>query len=83
MKRVHAAMMTHVPSTVSRQAKAKGVDRIRHRDESKYSHPASHGALIAALPMAGSLLATLPTLLVYVSFGRYFIRGLLPGSVKG
>ncbi len=35
------------------------------------------------LPMAGSLLATLPTLFVYVSFGRYFIRGLLAGSVKG
>jgi glucose/mannose transport system permease protein len=35
------------------------------------------------LPMAGALLAALPTLLVYVIFGRYFIRGLLAGSVKG
>jgi glucose/mannose transport system permease protein len=35
------------------------------------------------LPMAGALLAALPTLLVYVFFGRYFIRGLLAGSVKG
>lgn len=35
------------------------------------------------LPMAGALLAALPTLLVYVLFGRYFIRGLLAGSVKG
>lgn len=35
------------------------------------------------LPMAGALLAALPTLLIYVIFGRYFIRGLLAGSVKG
>jgi glucose/mannose transport system permease protein len=35
------------------------------------------------LPMAGALLAAVPTLLVYVIFGRYFIRGLLAGSVKG
>ena len=35
------------------------------------------------LPMAGSVMAALPTLLVYVFLGRYFIRGLLAGSVKG
>ncbi len=35
------------------------------------------------LPMAGALLAALPPLLVYILFGRYFIRGLLAGSVKG
>jgi glucose/mannose transport system permease protein len=35
------------------------------------------------LPMAGSLMAALPTLLVYFFLGRYFIRGLLAGSVKG
>ncbi len=33
--------------------------------------------------MAGSLLAALPTLLVYVFLGRYFLRGLLAGSLKG
>lgn len=33
--------------------------------------------------MAASLLAALPTLIVYILLGRYFIRGLLAGSVKG
>jgi glucose/mannose transport system permease protein len=33
--------------------------------------------------MAGALLAALPTLLVYVFLSRYFIRGLLAGSIKG
>lgn len=33
--------------------------------------------------MAGSLLAALPTMLVYVLLGRYFMRGLLAGSLKG
>ncbi len=33
--------------------------------------------------MAGSLLAALPTLLVYLFLGQYFLRGLLAGSLKG
>ncbi len=35
------------------------------------------------LQMAGSLLAALPTLLVFIFLGRYFMRGLLAGSLKG
>lgn len=35
------------------------------------------------LPMAGAILAALPTLLIYIILGQYFIRGLLAGSVKG
>ena len=33
--------------------------------------------------MAGALMVALPTLLVYIFLGRYFLRGLLAGSVKG
>jgi glucose/mannose transport system permease protein len=33
--------------------------------------------------MAGAVIAALPTALVYILCGRYFIRGLLAGSVKG
>ncbi|NJN92814.1 MAG: carbohydrate ABC transporter permease [Anaerolineales bacterium] len=33
--------------------------------------------------MAGAVLAALPTALIYVFLGRFFIRGLLAGSVKG
>lgn len=33
--------------------------------------------------MAAALLAAIPTLVVYILLGRYFIRGLLAGSVKG
>lgn len=33
--------------------------------------------------MAGALLAALPTLIVYIFLGKYFVRGLLAGSIKG
>ena len=33
--------------------------------------------------MAAAILASLPTLVVYVLLGRYFVRGLLAGSLKG
>lgn len=33
--------------------------------------------------MAGALIAAIPTLLVYIFLGKYFIQGLLSGSVKG
>ena len=32
---------------------------------------------------AGAILAALPTLIVYVLSGRYFVRGLMAGAVKG
>lgn len=33
--------------------------------------------------MAGALLAALPTLIMYIILGRYFIRGMMSGSIKG
>jgi glucose/mannose transport system permease protein len=33
--------------------------------------------------MAGALLAALPTLLIYIFLGRYFLRGLMAGALKG
>ena len=43
------------------------------------------GSFIAPynVQMAGSLLASLPTLIVYIFLGRYFMRGLLAGALKG
>ncbi len=35
------------------------------------------------LPMAGSVLAAIPTTIIYVFLGRYFVRGLLAGALKG
>jgi glucose/mannose transport system permease protein len=35
------------------------------------------------IQMAGAFLTALPTLAVYILLGRYFIRGLLAGSIKG
>jgi glucose/mannose transport system permease protein len=35
------------------------------------------------IQMAGALMAAIPTLLVYVLLGRFFLRGLLAGSLKG
>src|SRR5699024_3905036 len=33
--------------------------------------------------MAGAVLAALPTAIIYLLLGRFFIRGMLAGSVKG
>ena len=33
--------------------------------------------------MAGAVLSALPTLVIYILLGRYFIRGMLAGSMKG
>jgi glucose/mannose transport system permease protein len=43
------------------------------------------GSLVTTynVQMAGALLASLPTLIVYILLGRYFMRGLLAGALKG
>jgi glucose/mannose transport system permease protein len=36
-----------------------------------------------AASMAGALIASLPTLIVYIILGRWFIGGLMAGALKG
>ena len=43
----------------------------------------SHGVKEYNVHMAAAVLAAIPTLIVYVTAGRYFVRGLMAGSVKG
>jgi glucose/mannose transport system permease protein len=43
------------------------------------------GSIVAPynLQMSAALLASLPTLVVYIFLGRYFMRGLMAGALKG
>jgi glucose/mannose transport system permease protein len=43
------------------------------------------GSIVSSynLQMAAAILASLPTLVVYVLLGRYFMRGLMAGALKG
>ena len=43
----------------------------------------SHDVKEYNVHMAAAVLAAIPTLIVYVTAGRYFVRGLMAGSVKG
>ncbi|MDO5726634.1 MAG: carbohydrate ABC transporter permease [Bowdeniella nasicola] len=45
----------------------------------------AHGSIMADYggSMAGALIASAPTLIVYVLLGKYFVGGLMSGSVKG
>ena len=44
---------------------------------------APEGAVDWNVVMAGAVVAALPTALIYIFLGRYFVRGLLAGSLKG
>lgn len=45
----------------------------------------AHGSILSdyGQSMAGALIASVPTLLVYIFLGRYFVSGMMSGSVKG
>jgi glucose/mannose transport system permease protein len=43
----------------------------------------STGERLYNVDMAAAVIAALPTLLVYIIAGRYFVRGLMAGAVKG
>lgn len=45
----------------------------------------AHGSIMADYggSMAGALIASAPTLIVYILLGKYFVGGLMSGSVKG
>lgn len=45
----------------------------------------AHGSIMADYggSMAGALIASVPTLLVYIALGKYFVGGMMAGSVKG
>ena len=46
------------------------------------AHLAGREAVKWNLPMAGAVVAALPPIIVYVIMSRYFVRGLLAGSIK-
>ena len=45
----------------------------------------AHGSIMQdyGASMAGALIASVPTLIVYIALGKYFVGGLMSGSVKG
>lgn len=62
-----------------------GICLTRHADNPitvGLSQLAGGQAVSWNLPMAGSIMAAVPVLCIYIFLGRYFIRGLLAGSVK-
>jgi multiple sugar transport system permease protein len=59
------------------------------RDESHYTLPVALANLVGEhvqdteLMMAGSVLTIIPVLLVFLFLQRYYIQGVMAGSVKG
>jgi len=45
----------------------------------------AHGSILAdyGASMSGALIASVPTLAVYILLGKYFVGGLMAGSIKG
>ena len=45
--------------------------------------PQGHQSVDWTVVMAGAAISALPTMMIYVLLGKFFIRGLLAGSMKG
>ena len=58
-------------------------------DETRYTLPVALAGLVGEhvqdteLMMAGSVLTVLPVMLVFLFLQRYYIQGVMAGSVKG
>ncbi len=43
----------------------------------------NYGAVNYGLLLAGAVIAMIPSVVVYVSLQRYYVRGLVSGALKG
>ena len=69
-------LLVRFPPREARQRGAAG--RAARNDDLR-----THRRTVRRVDMAGALIAALPTVAVYVLAGRYFVRGLTAGAVKG
>ena len=91
----HAPITPH-PAAVPKPKAAAGCESRPRANEaydpSEQSGPVTlalnnlaHGSILAdyGASMSGALIASVPTLAVYILLGKYFVGGLMAGSVKG
>lgn len=66
---IWASIVLKTPDVQTIQIALRNLNKVYYRDN--------------AMIMAGTFMATLPLLLVFVAFSRYFISGITAGAVKG